>query len=1192
MKQPPSKPLPPPDVEATTQPNARDLGAADGRASTADITQPLNRAAALPTRPLPPPRSAPEPARRPNLAHAESLVGAVFGRHRLVRLMGKGGMGAVYEAEHIKIGRRDAVKVLFPDLAGPENAERFLREAQAANQVKHSNVVQIYHFGTADDGLLYIVMELLHGTSLDARLKKCPHGMPRAEALQLANEVADALAAVHKVNIVHRDLTPRNIMLVPRDKGRGEQAKLLDFGIAKMPPRLLQAHQDEPELTATGIAFGTLEYMPPEQFRDARSVNDKGDVFSLGVILCEMLGGLRPFDGYANRLFAPDAPKPNLPSLISTRLRALLERMLAFDSSQRPTMAEVSKVLERELRQRSYLPPIVFGGAVTSLLIAGLLWMALRKPPPPSHSAPQQVPPAASTPAELRVKAREVLNRAGHDIRADTKKLISIEIAQNRLSEFCPLLLKLINDSNIEIRLEAVRAISKTRCQQPQVRLGLSALAAAQVSSPLQVEAAAALAALGDPLGRTILRTIAEQRGEKLSLLAAQRWCELGDPAGASSLAGLLANSTSRPVSVEIEFKRALATQGQEAAVAWLQAQMVQADEPIRLIAAAALAQLRGKGTQAAEALALVEKRATEENFTAAVQAAQLHSATGLPTLQRWVNDAEKKIDHRLLAIRALGASGLTTRALPILSQFLLPDASQEYGPLSIAAAAATLRLLGDERDPKEWELSLLSSSASSASLLDWLDHGERLTQQQATSVFGKLSGEQRRLMTTLLGNRDVSQALGLLRIALDDANSDVRIEGTRALRGLLQTLEGKGKALSPALAQQLERMSTSTKLSDQVVAAALRARFGDASAEAVLLRILTQAADVRVRELVVELSPQSPQSQILLTALRNSALSVRFIAARNLVQLGSAAGRPVFEELLRLGGGYAMAAYGWLRRLGDKPKTLNWLSILSTEQSLLVRYEAVSMLGDLPGAEVLPLLRFILSDPAAVVRSRAGDVAAAMYRIHRQPEYLEILQVLLTDSEEGVRLHAARLLHEFLPEAQTDATPRPAQELKQTGAALPTEALDQSTLPHVDLGTLDLAVSVATSLPDRSRAPQAGPDKPLQPPASRLLIQAALLAEQKGELLIAMNKLDTLFRLPSGQRSSANEREAQQAIERLKKQLGSFQVWHKVNGLCAPEDFVRWGRPGYNQVNVDGKLYNVFVYKGKHKDRVDAPCN
>ncbi len=217
--------------------------------------------------------------------------GARLGKYEIRRLLGAGGMGAVYEAHHTEIGKRVAIKVLAPELAAAPGARtRFLREAQLTSKINHPNIVDVNDMGN-EDGRAFIVMEFLDGEDLAQRLDRTGP-MPVDHLVDIMLPVCSAVAEAHRVGITHRDLKPQNIFLATGP--RGIEPKVLDFGISKGNDTKASA------LTGTGM-IGTPFYFAPEQILDARSAGPASDQYALGVILYECLTGRRPYE--AENLF-------------------------------------------------------------------------------------------------------------------------------------------------------------------------------------------------------------------------------------------------------------------------------------------------------------------------------------------------------------------------------------------------------------------------------------------------------------------------------------------------------------------------------------------------------------------------------------------------------------------------------------------------------------------------------------------------------------------------------------------------------------------------------------------------------------------------------------------------------------------------------------------------------------------------
>ncbi len=213
------------------------------------------------------------------------------GTYRIVRLIGEGGMGAVYEAKHTRLPRRFAVKVLFPHVAQHQEAvERFRQEAMITSELGHPHIVDVVDFNTTEDGMPYLVMEYLEGENLEDRLER-EQRMPLATVVSILSQTASALDAAHKRGIIHRDLKPQNLFITNNGEDQQDYVKVLDFGISKV-------RGSNAVHTRTHIVIGTPWYMSPEQARGkASSVDHRTDMFAMGSMLYEMLSGSPPFMG-------------------------------------------------------------------------------------------------------------------------------------------------------------------------------------------------------------------------------------------------------------------------------------------------------------------------------------------------------------------------------------------------------------------------------------------------------------------------------------------------------------------------------------------------------------------------------------------------------------------------------------------------------------------------------------------------------------------------------------------------------------------------------------------------------------------------------------------------------------------------------------------------------------------------------
>ena len=312
------------------------------------------------------------PAKRP----PASLIGALIAdRYRIDSVLGRGGMGTVYTAVQEPIGRTVAIKVLHPELGKDRTVVgRFETEAKSASALANPNTVTIHDFGQTADGLAFIAMEYLEGLTLADKL--ADGAMPLTHALDIASQGCRALAEAHRKGIVHRDLKPENIMLCTADDG-SLLVKVLDFGIAKMLRSFNGSAQGMP-LTREGHIIGTPRYMAPEQAR-GEQLGPASDIYSLGVILYEMIGGQPPFDHSKPVLLLGmhiEAEPPPLSSPfepVPPRLIELVRSMLNKTPGARPQSAEEVGIGLRALGVGSPLPAVALLGEVAGTTQPGRL---------------------------------------------------------------------------------------------------------------------------------------------------------------------------------------------------------------------------------------------------------------------------------------------------------------------------------------------------------------------------------------------------------------------------------------------------------------------------------------------------------------------------------------------------------------------------------------------------------------------------------------------------------------------------------------------------------------------------------------------------------------------------------------------------------------------------------------------------
>jgi eukaryotic-like serine/threonine-protein kinase len=278
------------------------------------------------------------------------------GKYRIERKLGEGGMGSVYHAVDVTLGRNLAVKVLDPKMASDTQLQqRFEREARMARHLQHPNTIQIFDYGRAPSGLPYIVMEFLRGQTLEDIIR-AGGAMPAARVVHLTKQILQSLAEAHANGVIHRDLKPSNVM-VGEFGGQQDFAKVLDFGIAK----LLDTERESGTLkTRSGLVIGSPAYMAPERLK-SQDLTAASDLFSLGIMMAEMLAGKALYEGrtpvevLANRLGRLPEPIPDF--VRHSPLAAVLDNALQFEASQRfQSATEMMEALDTMVSSHGQLP--------------------------------------------------------------------------------------------------------------------------------------------------------------------------------------------------------------------------------------------------------------------------------------------------------------------------------------------------------------------------------------------------------------------------------------------------------------------------------------------------------------------------------------------------------------------------------------------------------------------------------------------------------------------------------------------------------------------------------------------------------------------------------------------------------------------------------------------------------------------
>ncbi len=323
---------------------------------------------------------------------ADPYVGRLLDdKYKIVRKLGEGGMGSVYEGTRLVINRRVAIKTLHPQLAHRADVvQRFLNEARAVNEIGHEHIIEIHDFGLLDSGAPYLVMEFLEGRDLSAELDACgPLPVRRACAIMI--QVCEALAATHAHRIVHRDLKPENVFLLQR---RGEDfVKVLDFGVSKF------MSAESGLKTRSGIAMGTPYFMAPEQARGRSDLDHRADVYALGVMLYNLLTAGFPFEAESapallvKLLSEPPEPIVRRRTGVPREIVELIGRMLQKDPDDRPQSCdEVAAALAPFADERRIVPVTREADALAETMAS--------MPPAPREERPVPVTRVETEPAE------------------------------------------------------------------------------------------------------------------------------------------------------------------------------------------------------------------------------------------------------------------------------------------------------------------------------------------------------------------------------------------------------------------------------------------------------------------------------------------------------------------------------------------------------------------------------------------------------------------------------------------------------------------------------------------------------------------------------------------------------------------------------------------------------------------------
>ena len=1105
----------------------------------------------------------------------DPLVGQLFGKYRLRRPIGAGGMGTVYEAEDEQIGYRAAVKVLHQDLArDPEYAKRFLNEARAVNIIRDPGLVTIFAFDQREDGSLYIVMEYLSGETLLDRIHRTQKPIAESLAREIALQVARALSIAHDKGVVHRDLKPANLMLIGDPVRPGlDRVKILDFGIAKLhEPKITSPTHGPTPSKHRRAGLGTPGYMAPEQIGNS-DVDGQADVFALGVVLYEALTAQSLFRMSALELLVskPAALSARNPA-VSAEFANLVERMLSADAKVRPTMSDLVAALEQPVTDApaamSRHQPKALAGLAGLLLgvtcaLFWFLWPSADPSPTPEQLAALRTKALGHLLAGLREKLPKHRNEAVTAL-GGTRDVVYREDIE-----------RLLQDPDSEVRAAAATSLGQLGASEA----GPALLKFLETSSAdaAYFAAAEALLRLGVPRGREILRTAATGVVESQRLPAALRLLEHYDELGKPAVQAMI-DSPRLSLEQRVRFLSALAQVGDALArqrLVALLGQPLSAWERIRVATSLAMiGEERGR-----RVLAEAARRASPQHLLAAVSLASFGECSEFEQFRTVATDRRQPLDFRLLAIRGLTEYGLYKGALVMAA--LLDDAGEPLS-LRIAAADGIVRIIGSDANRTAVQ-SLQMAQAM-------LGSPEQRLRIAAVNVLGELDGEQplallgvalkdsnsgvRIAATQALSRKRIRATLSKLRIALDDADSDVRTAGLQAVGAILGHLEKQGdKDPVAELRNRLLELVQSEDVASRIVASAVLLRSGDAR-QLGILRDGLRAASPLIRKLVIEVS--LPDSELVQAALEDEDFLVRFAAARRLAEAGSRAGIEVLRAALAKGGADGLLAYGLLLQLKEKVAPPAGLAeVLTQRGDLAARLAVLDILFDLPEDEALKLLRIARVDSAWEVRSKVIAVATEYYHRSHRARWLDFIRGLVNDQELAVR---ARAVSTLLLLTDSVLLPSPPAAAAAPGPRTPPataggSAVSSPSKPPAQSPALatrparpvpkdgpeqllaDAAALIshgqfrrAQPLLDRVRA-QRGALRPNQ--RADLAFQQARWYEAQGLSQQAADAYREFLNSPGASRRAEQTRAANQALERMNSKMGTLMIFEEHNGTC-----------------------------------------
>jgi serine/threonine protein kinase/HEAT repeat protein len=999
----------------------------------------------------------------------EALIGQELCGYRIRRKLAEGGMGVVYEGEHVKIGRLGAIKVLKPEFCRADDVvERFYQEARAVNAIHHENIVDIYDFGRDAFGRVFFVMEYLEGEPLSQRIGR--GALTWSQAFPILDQTIRALKAAHDKGFVHRDLKPDNIWL--RQVGTKVQVKLLDFGIAK----LVGSDSPQDRLTRTGSVIGTPHYMSPEQINGAKDIDQRTDIYALGVIMYEMFAGVTPFVGdtlqaiMTGHLFKEPPRLAEIPHDLGVPppIAEVVDRMLVKDAAAR--YANVADVLsdlydingnrtptkadtlnrERPTKTPSAIlqpaavpnaPPrkrgalIAIGLIGAAAIAGGAVWatrtpapthpVVIDKPTTPGPTPTPPPPPPTPPPVDI-VVAREEAQAILHSSLDQTESAVRMQgadtIGEVKEQASLPALIDHTkNDGeDQEVRGHTAEAIGELGgADAPRALLGKLETAA---PAPLKVWYASALARLGDPAARKRLATYARSPDIDVAFKAGLSLADVsrpGDAATIKTLQGLAnreAELNARGIlygGITILGRTAALHDLDHVARDTLQKHLHNTDQGVQIAAATELAKL---GDDAGKQLLhdVVAHGIAANRLLAAVGQIPLGEYGGAEVLLAALDDKDSA-PSRLKAAQGLGATGELDKQETLRA--LRAHATDKDWTVRVAVAGAILQIIGI--DP------LVLAQAS----IDW-------TKAALSSPDLAL----RKAAAGVLSDIPAKQAMPLLAAAIADKSPDVRLVASKSA-GKIKTAEAAEKVADAVKTekdpkvkeQQVKALGeigtvgkaaahdTLAQISEEpgrigvFAAGSLIAVGDDAGAAKLEKAVAAPQGELRLAAVEAASAAGAAGNKIVVPTLKTGVLdklfNVRFTAAEGLSAYmdEKVTALPVLQAAAATSTDADVIgrALAAMTRLGQAAPDKRGPADLLDSPDPRRRLAAVAAVRVMPPAEGVPLLRRLIADQDPDVRHASVDAIADVVSKDKE-QAIKLYRPLVTDADLLVRNKAA----------------------------------------------------------------------------------------------------------------------------------------------------------------------------------------